>query len=95
MAKLYLDPKKAKALIKNLRKARELNKVIPTKEGWAKKTGDGLILRKAPEKGDEILVKSGTAFITAVGRDGCTCRDEYGNKYQVLNKDIKILATKN
>jgi tRNA nucleotidyltransferase (CCA-adding enzyme) len=100
MTRLYLDPKKAKEIIKNIRKARE--PIIPTKDGWAKRTKEGLILKRMPVKGDEVLIKGDspfstveTAFVTAVGKHGITARDEYGNKYQVLHKDVRILANKN
>jgi len=92
--RLYIDPAKMKVLARKLRKSRE--KIIPYKNTWAKRTEHGLILKKAVEKGDEILIKGGeTAFVTAIGKDGCTCRDEYGTKYQILNKDVRILAGKN
>ena len=49
---------------------------------------------KLVKVGSEVLVKSGIAEVTAVGKDGIIARDDSGKKLQILNKDIKLWLKK-
>jgi tRNA nucleotidyltransferase (CCA-adding enzyme) len=98
----FLDPKKAIKSLVSLRKSRNIGKRIPyrLKKGemvWASVTNKGLLLkgsRKVVNIGDNVLLKSETARITAIGKDGITARSEVGKKIQAFYKDTKLLLKK-
>lgn len=80
--RLVLDRTKALQVINRLRKSKVIN--YAPRRDLVKSIDAGF------ERGDTILLKSGAiAHVSAIGRDGLTCRDAFGNKYQVWYRDAQ------
>jgi len=93
--KLTIDPQKAHSLITRIRKARK--QFIPYKDKsgviWAKPFEKGFILNRQAIEGDTILLKGGLlAKVTAMGKDGCSARDELGNKYNLFYGNFEVVS---
>ena len=99
-SRFVLDLRKSRTQLVEFRKSKIIGKLIPHKIGkktyWAKALEDGLVIKepKLAKVGSEVLVKSGIAEVTAVGKDGIIARDDSGKKLQILNKDIKLWLKK-
>jgi len=93
----YLDPKKSKKELVNLRKSSVEGKYIPYRNNgkviWAKVMNGGVLVKGTRDKvsfGTKIMVKSDIAKVTGLGRDGVVARTEDGKKCQVLYKDLNL-----
>jgi len=98
---LFIDVNKSKVVLHELKKSKLIGKSIPYKLNdkvvWAKVSDRGLLIkgsRKVAKIGSNVLLKSGLARISAVGKDGVTARTSGGSKVLVLYKDLDILIKK-
>jgi len=98
--KMYIKEGTLRRLVRELRKARKKYVPYKTEDGftWAKKDERGLIVSGTEvgfKKGDQVLLKNGdVGFITAVGKDGVTARGREGDRYEILNKSVKIIKSR-
>jgi len=99
--KLVVDLMKSRKELVKIRKSRIEGKLIPYKWNdkviWAKVLNGGVIVKGKKEQvnyGSPILVKSGIAKVTGIGKHGVTARTDDNKKYQVLYKDLNLWIKK-
>jgi len=94
---LIVDLKKSRHYIPEIKKSMIEGKLIPCRVKdrvvWGKVLGDKIIVKGRKDivqKGSNVLIKSGIAEVTAMGKDGVTARFEDGKKHEVFYKNLRL-----